>query len=348
LQDDNLILCSKYPFSRSAASFVSKSDVSLESVGDETVQMAVSRALQAINNGQVEHLHTHDSAVLKLQVYAYPLAKILVSLIGNPLITKKYIEGEVKGFIKSIELEPKGLDFSIQFARDEFQLDADYAHLKRYDCSVLLIDYLKCGFNERDMNFVNMPVRDGLVFLSAHQLNIVLASMLASMLSKTISRIPAEMKNPSEKFFVAARDLREKIKLKVSKKLSSDAFRGECAVIEQVLSEGVPDGRKRLLWKVLPHYLRLKSISMDEAKELLSKWLDLCDEIEKFDGNKSWYVNYYTENAFDRHIQPLGCEKLFAEFAFVSAWKDLCSGCKRNKITRDNRSKRTRPSKKKD
>ncbi|MCK4884134.1 MAG: hypothetical protein KAS30_04645 [Candidatus Diapherotrites archaeon] len=309
--------------------------MSIEKINDEIMQMAISRALQAINKGKVDWLKTHDSDVLKLQVYAYPIAKILVSLIGNPLITKKYIDGEAKGFIKNIELESKGLDFSIRFARNEFQLGADYAHHPRYDCSVPFIDYLKCNFNERDLNFVNMPVRDGLVFLSDHQLNIMLASMLSSMLSKTISRIPVEMKNPPEKFFVAARDLRERIKLKVSKKLSSaDAFKGECAVIEQILAEGMSDGRKRLLWKVLPHYLRLKGKSMDEVKEILSKWIDLSDEIEKFDGNKSWYVNYYTENAFDRPIQPLGCEKIFLEFSQVSAWDKLCEGCKRNRKPR--------------
>jgi hypothetical protein len=54
--------------------------------------------------------------------------------------------------------------------------------------------------------------------------------------------------------------------------------------IEKLLKTPIPDHRKYCIWRILaPYLINVKHLSFDEAFDIIDKWLDRCNNLEKLD-----------------------------------------------------------------
>lgn len=81
--------------------------------------------------------------------------------------------------------------------------------------------------------------------------------------------------------------------------------------IEKLLKTAIDDGRKRILLYILPRYLiNTKMLSYGEARDILTKWLVKCDEIEGLDPKTDYILDNCLDYAYRNKIKPMGLERI--------------------------------------
>ncbi|MFP3401814.1 MAG: DNA primase noncatalytic subunit PriX [Nitrososphaeria archaeon] len=77
--------------------------------------------------------------------------------------------------------------------------------------------------------------------------------------------------------------------------------------IEALLEKGVPEGRRRLLWRVVSYYLvTVRGLSRDDAVAAARAWLERCDALRPVDrGLMRLGVRNYIANAEGEKLRPM-------------------------------------------
>jgi DNA primase large subunit len=159
---DELKFASKYPFSRIAKSIVKQSGLSIDSIPDDVVERASSLVIFSLQGKPYSELLVGHSEILMTNVLAFPVAKILVSLIDRFEVYRKFCQSFYDGLVSSFEAEPDEVLFDL--ARElniNFWISDGF-----YFAEVDIVSYLKPEFDSASSKLVNQQVENGRVFLS--------------------------------------------------------------------------------------------------------------------------------------------------------------------------------------
>ena len=82
--------------------------------------------------------------------------------------------------------------------------------------------------------------------------------------------------------------------------------------IERLLLTPIPDYRKLGIWRIFaPYLLNVCRLSLDEAQDIMSEWLDKCSQLRRLDFNPSYRIKGALNGS--RGFLPVSCEKLKVE-----------------------------------
>lgn len=92
--------------------------------------------------------------------------------------------------------------------------------------------------------------------------------------------------------------------------------------IDKLLSVGVEDGRKDLMfWVLAPYLVTVAKIDYDKAYQVLEQWLEKCDDVRRLEPDWSYFryrIRYCLESAESHERLPIKFE------TFQEYYPDLC------------------------
>src|SRR3989344_1044891 len=188
----------KYPFSKIAKQIVNESDFTVENVPREVFARARAMVNAAFTDQEYSpHIET-SMDVLRNEILAFPVAKILVSIIDRLELYRKF--SVLFGKVVFTNLEKEKNEVLIDMAND-FGLKI-YLSDPPYFVEMGLADYLNNNLDENFIQTANSEVENGRVFLPrsefARFLSMVVSRDLRNSLPIVIKKIPAEFKNAAQ------------------------------------------------------------------------------------------------------------------------------------------------------
>lgn len=163
---DNLEFSYRFPYSEKSKSFLKEENVDINQIPENVVKRAAILISKANMNKEYEiDLLSTSKELLKIEVMAFPTAKMLLSNMKIPNLSEKFanliakktfshiVEGENP---KEISLELAG-DFNLKYALSENEF-----------VEIALLDYLDIYFIYEETKLVNKSVLNGTVFLNVN------------------------------------------------------------------------------------------------------------------------------------------------------------------------------------
>jgi DNA primase large subunit len=196
-------LHARYPFLPAARESVAAADADLAEVidrGGAVVERAVTRVDHAVESRSVGDQHRSD----RVELLSYPVARILVSLVDEPALVRRYASAEAQTAIDRLHadgdasralrsvggerlsvdgfLEAMNLDESIRSAGDDYVVDVE-TYLRLAD-----------GLDGASWRLVNRALADGQVQVSAVELDDLLAAAVEDRVAEDLPlAVPASI-----------------------------------------------------------------------------------------------------------------------------------------------------------
>lgn len=176
-------LHARYPFLEDARVAVEAADVDLARVVEretEVVGRAVERITNALDSGTVGEAHRRT----RVELLSYPVARVLVSVIDEHILTRKYARAEAKAAYERFQAElsdsselksSRREQLTLQSLLSEFDI-ADAVRETPEGYAVRVGRYLELASDERgdQWRLVNRPLQNGEVPLSESELLVLL------------------------------------------------------------------------------------------------------------------------------------------------------------------------------
>jgi hypothetical protein len=75
------------------------------------------------------------------------------------------------------------------------------------------------------------------------------------------------------------------------------------------LKTPIPDHRKYCIWRILaPYLINVKHLSFDEAFDIIDKWLDRCNNLEKVDFDSDTKIDDCLNGAVNKAYLPISLD----------------------------------------
>ncbi|WP_331235637.1 DNA primase regulatory subunit PriL [Natronorarus salvus] len=212
-------LHARYPFLASAREAVETAGVDLVDVVSEraVVERATERVTRAITDGEVGEPHRTP----RTELLSYPVARVLVSLVDEHVLTRKYARAEAKTARERIETDRRqrareeGLR-SVSVERltlaellAEFDLEERIrAEGDEYAVAVGSYVGLSAGLRREDWRLVNRVVADGEVFVTEPELIRLVQEAIARRVGEGLPlSVPDAIAEPLDGEIEAVREL---------------------------------------------------------------------------------------------------------------------------------------------
>lgn len=177
-------LHARYPFFRAAKAAVERADIDLAEVITEERSPILRRAVERID-GAIEDGRVPDPTPdARVELLSYPVARVLVSLIDNPVLTERYALAEARRAfdLLSEEFDPgpnlRSTDIdrlTLSEVLEEFDLeDRIDAQTEGYDIHVTAYLLLTTELKGANWRLVNRALADGTVPVSRGELEALL------------------------------------------------------------------------------------------------------------------------------------------------------------------------------
>ena len=188
-------LDARYPFLRSAKAAVESADVDLASVATTVEGAAVERALDrvvsAIEGGTVGDHHGST----RVELLSYPIARILVSIVDEPGLTRRYAEAEARTALERFRVDRGSPELRSVSARrlrladllEEFDLaDAVVEVDGAYRVAVGAYLDLAEGLEGDRWRLVNRALADGAVPVDRPELETLLREVIRARIERDL------------------------------------------------------------------------------------------------------------------------------------------------------------------
>ncbi len=181
----------KYPFSKETKSYLEKEGRDFESLHDE-LDYALERAKQSVQGERKGKWPTQT------EIYTYPLSKILVSLLNDYYISKKFAKGEAKR-----------VEHLLQGDTEENleKLAAEFFDFEKNKSEYLIpvYQYLNYVPNLDEYKLVNKNLSNGKVSINFNEMAILLSQVMYS----SIFKMKANKKDFPKKFIDMSNELKK-------------------------------------------------------------------------------------------------------------------------------------------
>ncbi len=298
---EQLRFAQRFPFSSLAKGIVKELDIQLDSVDEEILNRAaiiISHAFQG--KGYVLEIKSRD--LLEQEIAAFPIAKILVSLMKDPFIYKSFSATVARSTFLYLKNSPERKQLSLDLAKD-LSLDFEVADAKGFFVSMPLQQYLSIPFNDPALKLVNQQLEEGRVFLNINLFcrflgEIVFLKVLHSLPTET-DALPASFKTFAKQLYQQLKKSQQlEFNFKVEGTVNPNAFPPCTASLYQRLLNG----------EQLPHMARfflatfLNAVGMPQH-QTLAVFKKSPDYDEKI-------ASYQIKRIVEQNYAPASCEKI--------------------------------------
>ncbi len=198
LSPQELSFARRYPFSGTAKRVLKEFDLSLDELPPEVLTRA-----RAMLRGGLEGKYAPEimdaSSILKDEILAFPVAKILLSLMDRQEFYQRFAKTFADNFFDSLQAESDEALFDLA---SEFRLRYDLPDQKTFFASLPVFDYLKTTFAEDFMKLVNQRIDKGRIFLTRNEFARLLSRLaytqLVASLPLDVKEMPVSLKNEAK------------------------------------------------------------------------------------------------------------------------------------------------------
>jgi len=253
---ERLCFARKYPFSKAAFSTVKEMNINASDIDEAVTEKAIKLILDARKKKEFSFSEaSEDQELIKQEIAAFPVAKILLSYNQDLLLIKQFASAYNKTIFNFLEKEKDQVLFDIAS-----ELGIKYALPETFFCSVPLLSFLETSYDEPAMKLVNQKLGNGSVFLERNDF----VRMLASRASRQfIALMPLPLKALPVHLKPVALDLKDFLKSKEEKAFEAMLKKGQVTFKGKYPAsiEALPPCMKKLYTdllegKKLPHMAR--------------------------------------------------------------------------------------------
>lgn len=223
----DIITYSKYPFLQEASAFVKDKGYSIESIVSgrafERVRlMAKKRVMDAITG---EPSGDQGSGQPEIELLSYPVARMMVAIVADPYLSKRYAVWESKRASALLASEDEDILITI---------GKDFGITTRVDNRSLIVhftDYLRYSSSMKDMSWklINRRIEKGSVFIPRDSYARLLEEAIRDKVQSALNvQVPEALSTPLEPYLIEIRDALNKLKaernMSTNGEVSQDAF----------------------------------------------------------------------------------------------------------------------------
>lgn len=212
----DLSLAQKYPFLPLTKKIVKNSGLNLDSVPEPVLERAKAMVKIAQEEKDYNPHISISEELLKNEVLAFPVAKILISVINSEDLFRKFSKMFENSIFSNLENEKD--EFLIDIGMD---LGLKFNLAEKYFVELSVPDFLRASFSTPFMKIVNMPVEKGFVFLERNDYCRFLSSLAATGIRNSL---PVPLDGIPKVFSETASSLQKNYSEKVKKDFSSQDF----------------------------------------------------------------------------------------------------------------------------
>jgi DNA primase large subunit len=172
----------------------------IEDVSEREIKRAalmISRAFSSQN--YVLDMEITDNEIFRREIIAFPIAKLIISLMKIQNINEKFSELIRKKTFDELINEKQDIFFELA---DDFKIN--YELSERYFVSIPLLEYLRIYFINEETKLINKKVFEGKVYLNSNDFAHFLAE---KAYAKVLNALPVPKESIPNKFFELAKNI---------------------------------------------------------------------------------------------------------------------------------------------
>jgi len=291
----------RFPFSKAAKRAVKESSISLEAVPEEVLNRAEIMLFHALL-GKGYCLDINSSDLLEQEILAFPVAKILVSILKDSALQNSFALMVSRSAFLYLEKSGNRKELSLELAK-ELGIDFELVDRKGFFVSVPLQQFLEIRFRDKTLKLVNQSVENGKVFLNINLfcrfLSEKVFSVVATGLPVETSGLPSYYKNFAKQL---SGRLRKKQKIVFDFKVAGNANAGAFPPCIALLYQ------KQLAGESLPHMARfflatfLNAVGMNQQQ--------ILEAFRKSPNFNENIASYQIKRIVEQNYSPASCEKV--------------------------------------
>ncbi|MGM0404535.1 MAG: hypothetical protein ACQEQM_00130 [Thermoplasmatota archaeon] len=187
--DWSMEMMARYPFLEDSKRYIKHQGPSLNELVEDRVWDMVrirgkERIMQAIEHGEINEVPMSDDLDMEMELFSYPIARILVSCVDDNYLTNRYALGESEKFLNILSEEPLentmniGEELGIEGAAENDQI------------KVYFIDYLENTehLKSTQWKLTNQDLRHGYIYLDIDKYRRLLKESLFQRIVKELPR----------------------------------------------------------------------------------------------------------------------------------------------------------------
>lgn len=189
----------RYPFITEASEYIMNQGPSLEELIEDPLwsrsrSRGLDRVMQSITNGKIVNKTIQDEVKQEIELFSYPVARMLVSCVSNDYLIRRYALGESEKFLVDLEREDTNT-----ILRIGYELDIE-TELSNGNIRLSFIDYLENTEHLKapEWKLINQDLRDGYVYLS---LDKFVRVQKETLFLRIINELPRPVNDTIEKTF---------------------------------------------------------------------------------------------------------------------------------------------------
>ncbi len=297
---ERLRFAQMFPFTNRAKAVLRELKLSLEDVSEETMNRAKIVVSHAFKKKEYMPQIINSSDLLEQEIIAFPVSKIIISLMNEPMLFKGFASMVAKSTFAYLEQAKDRKQLALDLAED---LSIDFGIAEgSFFVSMPLEQFLSIKFRHPSLKLVNQCVERGVVLLN---INLFCRFLSEFVYTKVFDDLPVKTSGlpPIYKSFASQLDSRKKTyteayNFKVEGKINPNAFPPCIASLY----------KKQLAGQSLPHMSRfflatfLNAVGMPERS--------ILDAFKKSPNYDEKIASYQIKRIAAQNYSPASCEKI--------------------------------------
>ncbi|MFA6268974.1 MAG: hypothetical protein WCW13_02035 [archaeon] len=315
---EKLIFSSKFPFSENAREYLRELNVGMDKLPEPAIKRAallVSRAFS--NTPYLTDQQNPSREQLELELVAFPIAKMFVSLMHAPNMSEKFSLTVKKMVFTSIveSTDPKSIALTLA---DDFKINYSILEDSDYFISLPLLEYIQIYFVDSESKLLGKNVVKGKVFLNMNDFARFLSE---KAYAKVFDSFPIDPKQIPKELHSLAKSIDSQLVV-IEKKNFDLKLSGK---IDPMLFPPCMQGiyADQLAGKKLPYLARLSLAAF--LYQLGMSKTELMVLFSKSPDYKKHIAEYHIDRIFEKELSAPGCAKLEEYGLKVSECKKICT-----------------------
>ncbi len=314
---DQLTFAQKFPFSESARNYLKELNVSTKGLPEAAIKKSALMVSRAFSGSMYTiDFSNPQTDILELELMAFPIAKMFVSLMRTPNIIEKFSFMVYKNTFNNLIESKDAKELCLQLA-DDFKIKYSFSEEKTFFVKVPLLEYLKINFIDPESKLLNKPTNKGEVLLNVNDFARFLAE---KSYVKVFDSLPIKKEEIPKELHNLARSIdsqlvvieKKNFDLKIFGKIDSGLFPPCMAVLYQDQLAG-----KKLSYMgrlSLASFLYQLGMSKTELLTLFSKSPDF----------KKHIAEYHINRIYEKQLSAPACKKLWEQGLRVKECEKEC------------------------
>ncbi len=314
---DKLVFAQKFPFSPKAKEALKQLNIDVNNIPQSAIKKAALIISRAFTNNPYYFDPLASKENIEIELMAFPVAKMLVSLMKTPNLPQKLALFYHKSTFNYL-IESKNFNDEATELMQDLRIDFKFFEGKGFFVEVSLLDFLQIHFIDEEIKLVNLPVVNGRVLLNNNSFARFLAEVAYQ---RIIDSLPIPAEEIPKSFQALARSIdsqlvvveKKNFDLKLSGKIDSTLF-PPCML--NLYNNQL--GGKKLSYierLTLASFLYQLGMNREEMLLVFSKSPDFDKKI----------AMYHIEKIFEKQLSAPACRKIAEQGLRVKECEKECT-----------------------